>query len=231
MDFAMNGRLPERLGNRSSWAAPQGCYRCRGDDNWLVISIGHDADWAAFCSATGRPEWQDDARFATVLARHDNHAELDTLIEAWTREQDHYEAFHLLQRAGVIAAPVLNGKELLLDPHFRERGQFDIVDQPHQGKRPVQRHVAAKFSEFEASAQGPAPTFGQHNREVLGGILGLTDEELSQLEADNVIVDSPVIPYPPALISAALKLPYDRYLEAGILQAIEPDYKEQLGLE
>jgi benzylsuccinate CoA-transferase BbsF subunit len=231
MDFAMNGRLPERLGNRSPWAAPQGCYRCRGDDSWLVISIENDADWAAFCDATGHAEWRDDPRFATVLARHDNHDELDKLIETWTREQDHYEVFHLLQRAGVIAAPVLNGKELLLDPHFRERGQFDVVDQPHQGKRPVHRHLAAKFSEFEASAQGPAPTFGQHNREIFGGLLGLSDDELSQLEAGNVIVDRPVIPYPPALISAALKLPYDRYLEAGILQALEGDYKEQLGLE
>ena len=48
MDFAMNGRLPERIGNRSPWAAPQGCYRCRGDDDWLVISIENDEAWGAF---------------------------------------------------------------------------------------------------------------------------------------------------------------------------------------
>ena len=52
MDYQMNGRLPERMGNRSSWAAPQGCYRCRGDDDWLVISIENDEEWAAFCRAS-----------------------------------------------------------------------------------------------------------------------------------------------------------------------------------
>ena len=234
----MNGRMPERVGNRSPWAA-QGCYRCAGEDDWLVISIENDADWAAFCDATGHPEWKDDGRFADVLSRHEHHDALDRLIEGWTQTQDQYEAFHLLQRAGVIAAPVLDGKQVLLDPHFRARGQFDVVDQPHMGRRPVQRHLAAKFtstslsagSEFDASAAGPAPTFGQHNAEVFGGLLGLSDAELAELEEQGVIASKPAIPYPPAIISAALKLPYEAFLEDGTLRALEPDYKHTLGLE
>jgi len=238
MDYAMNGRLPERIGNRSPWAAPQGCYRCAGDDDWLVISIESDDEWSAFCGATGHPEWSQDERYAGVLGRVAHHDELDKMIESWTREQDHYEAFHLLQRAGVKAAPVLNGKELLLDPHMRERGQFDTVDQPHVGRRPVQRHLAAKFTPaslsagtgFDASAQGPAPTLGQHNREVLSGLLGLSDAEIDGLEAQGVIATQPVLPVPAAIVSQALKLPYDQFLAAGILQAIEEDYEAQLGL-
>ncbi|MBI4570379.1 MAG: CoA transferase [Chloroflexi bacterium] len=231
MDFAMNGRLPERIGNRSPWAAPQGCYRCAGNDDWLVLSIETDAQWAAFCQAAGHAEWAEDERFATVLGRHEYHDEIDQLIEGWTRGQDHYEAFHLLQRAGVAAAPVLSGKEALLDPHFAERGQFDVVDQPHVGTRPVGRHLAAKFDRFEASAQGPAPTLGEHNHEVLSGLLGLSEQEIRALEEQQVIATKPNIPFPPQVISQALKMPYDRYLEAGILRALEPDYREQLGLE
>ncbi len=231
MDFAMNERLPERVGNRTgAVGAPQGCYRCLGDDDWLVISIESDDEWAAFCQATGHQKWAEDGRFVDVDGRREHHDELDSLIEGWTHEQDHYQAFHLLQQAGVKAAPVLNGKEILLDPHFKERGQFDVVDQPHQGRRPMPRHLAAKFDEFEASAQGPAPTLGQHNQEVLGGLLGLSDEELAELEEQKVIATRPDIPYPPEVISTALKLPYDRYLEAGILRAVEADYREQLGL-
>ncbi len=231
MDFEMNGRLPERNGNRSSWAAPQGCYRCKGDDDWLVISIENDSEWAAFCEATGHVEWAEDGRFADVLGRFEHHDEADQLIEGWTREQDHYEAFHLLQRAGVKAAPVLNGKEILLDPHFKERGQFDVVDHPHHGRRPVPRHLAAKFGEFEASAQGPAPTLGQHNREVLGGLLGLSEDELSELEEQKIIATEPDLAYTPQLISELLRLPYDSFLEMGVLRTIEADYREQLGLE
>jgi crotonobetainyl-CoA:carnitine CoA-transferase CaiB-like acyl-CoA transferase len=231
MDYAMNGRLPERIGNRSPWAAPQGAYRCAGDDDWIVISIENDEDWHTFGNAIGSPAWAQDERFATVLGRHEHHDELDTLIESWTREQDKYEAFHLLQRAGVMAAPVLTGKEALLDPHFRERKQFDVVEQPHMGARPVQRHLAAKFDDFESSAQGAAPALGQHNAEVLGGLLGLSDEELRALESEKVIATRPDIPYPPQVISQALKFPYEAYLEMGILRALERDYKEQLGLE
>ena len=64
-----------------------------------------------------------------------------------------------------------------------------------------------------------------------GGLLGLSDEELAELEEQGVIATRPNLPYPPELMSQALKLPYDRYLEAGILQALEPDYRQQLGLE
>ena len=135
------------------------------------------------------------------------------------------------QRAGVTAAPVLDGKEIYFDRHVRARGQFDVVDQPNMGRRPVGRHLAAKFEDFDASAAGPAPTLGQHNHEVLSGLLGLSDAEIAELEEQQVIATRPNIPYPPQVISAALKLPYDQYLELGILQALELDYKQQLGLE
>jgi len=238
MDYQMNGRLAQRTGNRSSWAAPQGCYRCRGDDDWLVISIENDEEWAAFCRAAGHPEWSQDERFADVLARHENHDALDSLIEGWTRDQDHYEAFHLLQRAGVKAAPVLNGKELLLDPHFRERRHFTVVDHPVLGRRPVPRHLVARFDRFEPRVDSAAPLLGQHNREVLQGMLGLSDEELTSLEAEGVIGSVPLMDLPAdvpfevlwEMIQDLLRLSLEKMLEMGAVQAVEPDYRQQLGL-
>jgi crotonobetainyl-CoA:carnitine CoA-transferase CaiB-like acyl-CoA transferase len=239
MDYQMNGRLAERMGNRSSWAAPQGCYRCRGDDDWLVISVEDDEEWAAFCRATGHPEWAEDERFADVLARHENHDALDMLIEGWTREQDHYEAFHLLQSAGVKAAPALNGKELLLDPHFRERHRFDLVDHPVVGRRPVPRHLVARFGRFEPRVDVAAPLLGQHNREVLQGMLGLSDDELASLEAEGVIGSEPVLDLPEGLtfemlrdvIRELFRIPLEKMQEMGAVQAVETDYRQQLGLD
>ena len=66
---------------------------------------------------------------------------------------------------------------------------------------------------------------------MLGGLLGLADDELQALEEEGVIATTFKLPFPPEVISKALKLPYDRYLEAGVLRAIEPDYRQQLGLE
>jgi|CXWL01.1.fsa_nt_gi crotonobetainyl-CoA:carnitine CoA-transferase CaiB-like acyl-CoA transferase len=228
-EYQMNNRMPERNGDRSTWAAPQGCYRCSGDDRWAVITCANDAEFARLADAVGDAEWKDDPRFATVLARHENHDALDELITQWTSQRDHYDVMHTLQKAGVKAAAVLDGKEILFDPHYAARHQFDILEQPLLGKRPIPRHLAAKFTRFEAKARGPAPLLGQHNAEVLKE-LGYSEEQIAKLHEDGAIADMPKLPVPAQFVSAGLKLPYDRYVEHGILQAIDPNYREQLGI-
>ena len=231
MEQALNGREPERIGNRSPWFAPQGCYRCRGEDNWLVLTVGNDAEWRALYDAAGRPEWAEDERFADVLGRHGYHDELDELIVAWTRGQDHMEAMHLLQRAGVIAAAVLNPKQVLLDPHLRERGYFAVADFAG-GSCPVPKALGARFQEFEAGARGGGPKLGEHNREVLQGLLGLSDQEMAELREAGAIGDTPDFsPIPVEAIRAFLQWPLTSLLQMGALAALEPDYKQQLGID
>jgi crotonobetainyl-CoA:carnitine CoA-transferase CaiB-like acyl-CoA transferase len=231
MDFVMNNRQQPRRGNRDLVAAPQGCYRCRGDDDWLVISVTNDSQWLRFAEAIGHPEWAQDERFADVLSRHRHHDELDALIETWTQEQDHIEAMHLLQRAGVTAAAVLNPKEVLLDPHLRERGAFDLEDVPGAGKRPVPRVLGARFSRFDAGARGPAPKLGEHNREVLQGLLGLSEEEVTRLEEEGVIGTEPVLAWPLPIARQFVVQPLVSFKQIGAVLDMEPDFKEQLGLE
>jgi benzylsuccinate CoA-transferase BbsF subunit len=229
MDYQMNERIRPRNDNRSDWAAPQGCYRCAGDDRWVAISCSDDAEFERFAKAAEHPEWLADERFATVLARHEHHDELDAAITEWTSQHDHYAVMHLLQAASVKAAAVLNGKEVLLDPQYAARKQFDIVEQPMLGKRLVQKNVAARFTRFEASPRRHAPLLGEHNEEVLKE-LGYSDEEIASLRENKTIANAPTMAIPPQLLSMALKLPYEKYVEAGILQAIDQDYREQLGL-
>ena len=229
LEYQMTGRVKERAGDRNDWAAPQGCYRCAGDDRWAVISCGNDAEFERMANAMGHAEWTSDERFATILARREHQDALDAAITTWTSQRDHYDVMHTLQAAGVKAAPVLDGKEILFDPHFKARHHFDIVEQPMLGKRPIQRHLAAKFTRFEAKARRHAPLLGEHNEEVLKE-LGYSDAEIAKLKEDAVIADKPNLPVPAHVVAMALKLPYDRYLEHGILQAIDPDYRTQLGL-
>lgn len=229
LEYQMNGRPPERTGDRSNHAAPQGAYRCSGDDRWAVISCTSDDEFRRLADAIGHAEWTDDSRFADVEGRKQHHDELDAGITAWTSQRDHYDVMHTLQGAGVKAAAVLDGKEILFDPQFKERNHFDVIDQPLLGKRPVQRHLAAKFTRFEAKPRRAAPTLGEHNDEVLREV-GYSDEEIAKLREDGVIAEKPNLAVPPQFVSAALKLPYDRYVEHGILQAVEPDYREQLDI-
>jgi crotonobetainyl-CoA:carnitine CoA-transferase CaiB-like acyl-CoA transferase len=231
MEQAMNGRLPERLGDRSYWYAPQGAYQCNDDDGWLVITVRNDAEWAAFCDAAGHPEWKEDPRFSDVLARFQNHDALDEAITSWTRTQGQVEAMHLLQKAGVIAAAVLSPKQVLLDPHLKERGFFDFLEQPDVGKKPVPKQLGAHFSGFSIDCEKPAPRLGEHNRDILQGLLGLSDDEIASLEERAVIGDTPILPVPLDVMRMFVQWPLTTYQQMGALGGLETDYKEQLGLE
>jgi len=63
MDYTMNGRTGNAIGNRDMSYAPQGCYRCSGEDRWVTISVTSDTEWQAFCTAIGNPDWTKDTRF------------------------------------------------------------------------------------------------------------------------------------------------------------------------
>src|SRR5262249_25026528 len=129
MDAAVNQRtgMPTPQGNRHPFLAPHGCYPCRGSDRWVTIAVTDDAEWRALCTAMERPDLAADGRFVTAYLRHRHQEELDPIIAGWTRAHDHYELMHSLQQAGVPAAAVLSNKELLLDPHLRARGFYELV--------------------------------------------------------------------------------------------------------
>ncbi|MYE47683.1 MAG: CoA transferase [Chloroflexi bacterium] len=229
MEYQLTGRLPELRANRSASAAPQGVYRCRGADDWLYLSAGSDEEWEALCNATGHTEWARDERFADALARHRNHDALDGLIGEWCAGQDKTAAMDLLQRAGVMAAAVLNPREALLNEQLAAREFFTPVEIPGvEGPRPVWPYVPAKFSRFDAKPRGPAPAVGQHNREVFHDLLGVSDEELAQLEEEGVIGTEPVLPLPPDQFGETLAQPLEQYREQGAVLAIEGDYRDRV---
>jgi crotonobetainyl-CoA:carnitine CoA-transferase CaiB-like acyl-CoA transferase len=230
MDYAMNKRLPMRTGNRSLWYAPQGVYRCTGEDNWLAITVRNDTEWAAFCAATGHEEWASDRRFADVLSRFEHHDALDELIEAWTKTQDSREAMEKLQAAGVIAAAVLSPKQVLFDPHLKARGFYDRVETENAGIRPLPHQLGAKFSEFEMPSARRAPRLGEHNEEILVGLLGMSQEEIVKLEETKVIGTEPVLAVPIPVMRMFVQWPLTSYQSMGALGGIETDYREQLGI-
>ena len=121
LDFAYNGRRTRRLGNRHERLAPHGCYPCRGPDEWVVIAARDENEWQEICAVIELPQLITDPRFADVASRHTHQDELDELIAGWTSDKSQYEIMHLLQQRGVPAGPVLDGKGLLSDPHFRAR--------------------------------------------------------------------------------------------------------------
>ena len=106
-----------------------------------------------------------------------------------------------------------------------------MIDQPDVGVRPVARQLGAKFSAFEPDSARPAPKLGEHNREVLQGMLGLSDEELARLEEQKVIGDTPEGAVPLDVMRMFVQWPTTTFQQMGTIVGLDADYREQLGID
>ena len=226
MDAIANGRDAERIGNRHPNRAPQGCYPAEGQDQWITLSVGNDSQWQALCGLMGREELVLDPRFSDLLGRQRNHDPLDEIIGHWTINHDRYELMHSLQAEGIPAGPVLTGKDVHFDPHYKERGFLERVEYPPErniGARPFIGRPY-KFSKVPLRIRGPAPTFGQDNERLLTDLLGVGADSYQSLVQDSVITSVPLTG------EANPRVPPEEAVEQGLLAGWDVDYRERLGL-
>jgi benzylsuccinate CoA-transferase BbsF subunit len=186
MGYTMNGVLGERLGNRDKIMAPHGCYRCRGNDEWVAIAVGSQAEWQAFVKAIGSPEWAAKEEFVDEISRRQNQDELDKGVEAWTRRYHQYEVMEILQKAGVAAGASLNVKDLVNDPQLKARRFFVEMEHPVIGNITL-AGLPWKAGGKQKGNYSYPPLLGEHNDYVFGNLLGLTKEEIARLEEEKVI--------------------------------------------
>ncbi len=180
-----NERDAERLGNRSASAAPHGVYRCKGENQWCVITVFTDEEWKSFCGVIGNPEWTASEDFSTLLNRRKNIDRLDKLIEAWTEGQTPEEVQNLMQNAGVPAAQVKCGEDLDADPQLRHREYYWKLDHPDFGDF-TYTGMPAKLSETPYEMKR-APLLGEHTEHVCTQLLGMNDEEFVGYMVDEVL--------------------------------------------
>ncbi|MGH1493814.1 MAG: CaiB/BaiF CoA transferase family protein [Acidimicrobiales bacterium] len=179
IDADRTGTAHEPLGNRHHQYAPQGCYRCQGEDRWVVISVTDDDAWARFAQAAGNPPWSSDPRFATEAGRQEHHDELDTLITSWTEQHSDREIFLACQQNQVAAAPVLTELDAMSDEHLAARGMFYDNGNDEIG---THRHPGTLWHwDGPDLARGPIPVLGGDNELVFKEWLGLTDQEYDDL--------------------------------------------------
>jgi len=191
LDYQANGRLGTRMGNRDPFTAPCVIYRSAGPDKWIAISVSSDEEWRALCAVMGDPVWAKDKKFTDQSSRLKNQDELDRHIEEWSTQIAPYEAMLTLQHAGVAAGPALTNAEVFEDWQNKARNFYQSVDHPEVGPR---RHpcIGWMMSETPRCIPRAAPCLGEHNEYVLGEVLGLSKEEIAELEADKIIGKAPL---------------------------------------
>jgi len=179
---------PPRTGNDHPDFAPHGVYPCQGDDQWILIQVMSEAQWHSLqglCTEL--------SGFGALTDRLERRHALNNTLAQWTAKQKSSALMKQLQGLGITAATLSNGIDLLEDEQHKARGYMQWLDRAFVGSQP---HPSLPFRNGPdpSPLQNSAPTLGQHNGEVLGGILGLSDAEMEKLAVDGVIGDKPTLP-------------------------------------
>lgn len=218
------GETWARIGNEDRKHVPSNVYPVAGKDRWLAISVTDDAQWAALATTIGRPELADDARYRREADRRERREAIDAIVRAWTTTQDAWTATHRLQAAGVPAGPVLDCRDLLLDPHLQARGFYERIEhwQP-MGVRPLIGRPFV-FADTRLRIRKCAPRYGEDNGYVLRDLLGLDPARIRMLYDQGVTADAPT--FEPNVRADDL----GPGLKNGSIREVDPDYRDRLGL-
>ena len=181
---SLNHESSLRTGNRSTAAAPQGCYRCAGEDKWCVIKVEDDQQWQALVGALGNPSWATDAKLYTLLGRSQFHDQIDAGLEQWTSRLQSSEVEKLLHAAGVPAERVRHIDEVL--ESSSNPSVFRAMNYPSGAGR-LFAGVPFAFGEHPLASFEPAPLLGEHNRDILRQWIGISDEEITALASQGAL--------------------------------------------
>ena len=200
LDYQVNGRLPQRIANRSLDCAPHGVYQClprhpgEGGSRWCAIAVWNDEQWAGLCRALGNPDWSREAQFATTEGRLANQDRLDALIGEWTSQLTADDVMERLQREGVSASIVSQGDDLYASEHLKARdfyrpSPYYVAERgtpawEWEKRDSLSWTTPARLSETPMEF-GHYSNVGEDNDYVFREVLGMPESEIEALLEDG----------------------------------------------
>lgn len=183
-EYSGAGVIREPSGSTITGIVPTNTYRC-ADGRFIVIGANGDSIFRRLCLAMGRGDMAADPRLKDNMGRVRHEQEIDTAIEAWTGSVDSTNALLQLEAARVPAGPINSVADMMVDPHFIARGLFEEVE---VAGRPLKiPAMVPKMSETPGRTDWAGPEVGAFNKPVYGELLGLTDEDIRDLEDQGIL--------------------------------------------
>jgi crotonobetainyl-CoA:carnitine CoA-transferase CaiB-like acyl-CoA transferase len=176
-------------GNSSERGSPWGVYPCSGEDEWCVINVRDDDDWAALVEALGRPAWAARREYDGVGGRREAGREIDEALAAWTRAHSPADVMALLQAHGVPAGAVQHPEQQVRDPHLAQRGFFQTLQQHGLGEVLLEGPVF-RSRDMPGPRVESAPLLGEHTRDISRSVLGLSNPEIDRLVEEGVLEEA-----------------------------------------
>ena len=182
--YRVTGEKPQRTGSRSLTTSPRNVYGTK-DGRFIAISASIQVMAERLFRAIGREDMIDDPRFRTNTDRVRNIDECDGAVAAFIAARTLDENMTIFRAAEVTASPVYEIDQLIDDEHIQARGV--LVEAPDDEMGSVLMHnVIPRLSATPGRIRRPAPTLGQHTREMLVAI-GYSAEQITALATDGVI--------------------------------------------
>jgi len=187
--YLLAGDIPGPVGSGHVTNVPLGAFKAR--DGYVVISCPQQRFYENLVSVISKEvgEFKDlhnDERFSTPAKRLENRKELEKIINDAFSKKNRDEWLKLLEEGDVPVGPVNNVAQAFSDPQVLSRNMIVEFDHPLGGKIKTMGNPL-KFSGVEKEVFNPPPLLGQHNQEIICGLLGFSEEDLEQFKKENVI--------------------------------------------
>ncbi|MBM08208.1 MAG: formyl-CoA transferase [Magnetovibrio sp.] len=182
------GEATPRAGNDSGGGQPGRILKCKGwetDPDAYTYFITQAAVWKNICQVIGKPEWTEDEKYATPDARLPRLNKVFETIEAWTMTKTKFEVMEICNPLNIPVGPILSMKELAEEPSLRETGTIVEVDHPERGTY-LSVGCPIKLSDSVVDVER-SPLLGEHTKEILQEVAGLSDKEIAEAKKAGVI--------------------------------------------
>ncbi len=199
VEYAATGHLMAREANHHPYACPQGVYEC-SDGQQIALSVETDQHWEQLLAAVPELELHRVPNSAALADRFAVRHTFDELLGRWCGDLAAPDVVERLISFGVPAAELEMSRGGDRNPQVNVRGFYESVDHPLAGTHRFPAMPVRFGRQPDRWFNRPAPTLGEHNGEVLGGLLGVDDDELARLEAAQIIGTRPAFaPASPAV--------------------------------
>jgi formyl-CoA transferase len=183
-NYLIGGIIPKRWGSAHPNIVPYEAHRAK--DDYLIFGVINERMWKSFCTLLGMEELKDDPRFSANSRRLQNRQALSEIIDRKLAEKAVDEWIPLFDQAGIPCGPINSFDRVFSDPQVRHMGLVKEVNHPHYGPVKVVGPPAT-FSESPIGIQSPPPMLGEHNEEVLTGLLGYSKDQVEAFKNQGVI--------------------------------------------
>lgn len=183
--FDQLGIVKQRIGNRLAEDSPRNTYETR-DKRWVGISASSQKTYEMLAEAMDMPELITDPRFINNSLRCENDGPLDVIIAEWFSKRDLADIMGIFEKAGVVAGPVYDIRDIMKDPHYIARENIISVPDEDFGSVRMQG-VVPRFLETPGEVRHSGRAMGADNRDIYINMLGLSEDEFARLQTEGVI--------------------------------------------